>query len=361
MGTATLRNLWKLNNPFTSDSYELQQAYRQELVQKFSKMNSDSWVTVARTVADSLMPLLVRADNTVSCNVKNISRHVTLAAVLTSLFDINEVETERLAYIGDEIHRLTVGKKQYDAGASTAADLPLDMQQAAERLIENLRDLFADAKNTSQLARTILCSVSGTTDDFNPLNLVIPAFEAPWRAIYYTLLAILQSDCQARIQDITALLVSEPQSSPHPAVLAVMYESLRMYPPIRRVRRDHRVDIEAIQRDTKYWGGDADTFDPRRFLDNCGRIKTELIGAGSAWMPFAVGSMKCPSAGGYSARFMVVVISEVLRQLFLSGDKHGQLPNWRLDGPEWDHAAKSGQALRSGRDEYASVRLIVYP
>jgi hypothetical protein len=74
---------------------------------------------------------------------------------------------------------LTVGKKQYDAGASKHEDLPQDLQRAAERLIDSLRDLFRDAKDSNRLPRVLLCSVSGGPDNFNPLDLAIPAFEAP--------------------------------------------------------------------------------------------------------------------------------------------------------------------------------------
>ncbi len=72
-------------------------------------------------------------------------------------------------------------------------------------------------------------------------------------------------------------------------------------------------------------------------------------------MPFAAGTMKCPSAGGYSARLILVIVGEVLRQLF----PDDRPPHWRLDGPEWDTSAENGNTLRAGRDEYGSVRVVV--
>ncbi|KAE8151063.1 cytochrome P450 [Aspergillus avenaceus] len=356
-GSATLKNLWRLNNPFVSDSPELQQAYRRALMKTFSKTDNNAWAAIARSAAVSLEPFLRhRYDNgtyTITANVKDISRHVALVAVLKGLFDIDHVPTDTLMYIGSEIHRLTVGKKQYDAGASRPDDLPQDLQRAADRLIDILRGVFSEAKESNELARTILCSVSGTPDHFNPLDLVIPAFEAPWRGVYYTLLAVLQPGL-SKPDAVLALRDSAADRPPSPAALAIAYESLRLYPPIRRVRREQRVDIEAVQRDPQYWGPTADTFDPWRFLDGKGEINTTLIGPGSAWMPFAVGAMKCPSAGGYSARMIAVLAGEVLRQLFPGTDR----PQWTMDGPEWDSAARTGQALRAGRDEYASVSVI---
>ena len=342
-----------------SDSVELQQAYNQELRSAFGKTDAEAWTAIAHTVARSLQPHLRRMEDVdgasyVVSNIKDVSRDVTLAAILQGLFGIDNVAPELLSYIGNEIHRLTVGKKHFDAGAANPDLLPRDLQRAADRLMDQLRDLFSEAKESSQLVRRLLCSVSGSPTDFNPLNLVIPAFEAPWRATYYTLLATLQSG-PTQPANLLTLRDCVPHLQPPPAALAVAYESLRLYPPIRRVRRDSWVDVEAIQRDPKYWGPTAATYDPSRFLDKNGQINGSLIGPGSAWMPFAVGRMKCPSAGGYSAGLIVVIAGEVLRQLFLNDCS----PQWHLDGPEWDASAQTGNTLRAGRDEYASVRVVV--
>ncbi|KAE8354151.1 hypothetical protein BDV28DRAFT_92057 [Aspergillus coremiiformis] len=357
-GAATLKNLWRLNNPFVSDSVELQQFYRRALVKTFSRTNSDTWAAIAHSVSRSLSPLLQRrygADGSysITANIKDVSRHVTLVAVLKGLFDIDNVPIETLTYIGSEIHRLTVGKKQYDAGAAKPEYLPQDLQRSADRLIDILRDIFIEAKESNELARTILCSVSGTPDNFNPLNLLIPAFEAPWRGVYYTLLAVLQKGSHEP-KDVLILRNCPAHQQPPAAALAIAYESLRLYPPIRRVRRDQQVDIEAIQRDARYWGPTALKFDSSRFLDETGEVDVSLIGPGSAWMPFAVGSMKCPSAGGHSARMMTMLTGEILRQIFPGNG----MPQWYVDGPEWDSSARKGQTLRAGRDEYAGVYVV---
>ena len=325
----------------------------------FGKTNCEAWTAIAHTVAHSLQPHLRRMEGVdgASClvsNVKDVSRDVTLAAILQGLFGIDNVAPELLSYIGTEIHRLTVGKKRFDAGAANPDLLPQDLQRAADRLMDKLRELFSEAKESSKLARRLLCSVSGTPTDFNPLNLIVPAFEAPWRATYYTLLATLQSGPN-RPANLFTLRDCEPHLQPPSAALAVAYESLRLYPPVRRVRGDGPVDIEAIQQDPKYWGPTAGGYDPSRFLDENGKLKGSLVGPGSAWMPFAVGTMKCPSAGGYSARLILVIVGEVLRQLFLDDCT----PRWHLDGPEWNSSARNGNTLRAGREEYASVRVVV--
>ncbi|KAF2108877.1 cytochrome P450 [Lophiotrema nucula] len=358
LGTFTLRNMWQLNNPFTSSSSDLQAMYRKNLVRIFHGHNQESWEAVAQAVRMSIQPLIRCSDESIEVNIRDISRHATLVAVLKSLFSIEDVDHDRLQYIGNQIHRLTVGKKQFDAGASSAEDLPADLRNAADRLIQDLRKLFKDVDQSSPLAFQVLSESAETPDSINPLNLLIPAFEAPWRAIFYTLLALLQAHDEGRSDDIKALRDRKGAADFEPRALAVVYESLRLYPPIRRVRRQRRVDIESVQRHPLYWGSNADVWDPTRFLDEDNNIKTSLLRSGAAWMPFAVGSLKCPSANGYSARLVVVIVGEILRHILPEQDGRQGL-RWKLQGPEWEAAAPVDGLLRAGREEYGSVKAVI--
>jgi cytochrome P450 len=358
LGTFTLRNMWQFNNPFTSSSSDLQAIYRKNLVRIFHSHNRGSWQAIAEAVRMSVQPLIRRTDESIEVNLRDISRHATLVAVLKSLFNIEKVDHDRLQYIGNEIHRLTVGKKQFDAGASSAEDLPANLRNAADRLIQDLRKLFKDVDQSSPLAFQILSEAADTPDSMNPLNLLIPAFEAPWRAIYYTLLALLQTYDEGRSEDIQALRNRKDIADFEPRALAVVYESLRLYPPIRRVRRQQRVDIEYVQRHPLYWGQNADVWDPTRFLDDDGTIKGSMLRSGAAWMPFAIGSLKCPSANGYSAQLVVLIVGEILKQILPDHDgRHGI--RWRLQGPEWETVGPVDGLLRAGREEYGNVKAVV--
>ena len=310
-------------------------------------------------MSKSLHPLIRQAESKAGeclnlLNVTAASRDTRLAAVLERLFDIHDVPSKRLQYIGVEIRRLTVAKKTFDSTVKDPELLPQAVQRDADRLIANICDLFFTAKVPPPLTQHILCAISGTPESFNPLNLLVPAFEAPWKATLYTLFTVLQPGPK----DSSALLAlrdSPPQEPPSPVALVVVYESLRLYPPIRRVRGDTRLDIETIQRDPEFWGPDATTFKPSRFLTKEGNIDRSLIGPDSAWMPFAVGRMRCPSLGGYFARMIVVVVGEILKQLFPANSR----PLWTLEGAEWNGAAQSGFPLRAGREEYRGIDVAV--
>jgi cytochrome P450 len=237
-------------------------------------------------------------------------------------------------------------------------DLPADLRNAADRLIQDLQKLFKDVDQSSPLAFQVLSESADIPGSINPLNLLIPAFEAPWRATYYTLLALLQTRNEGRSEDINALRNRKDVVDFKPRALAVVYESLRLYPPIRRVRRQKRVDIEFVQRHPLYWGPNAGVWDSTRFLDEENNIQGSILRSGAAWMPFAIGSLKCPSANRYSAQLIVLVVGEVLRQIMPGQDAKQNL-RWRLQGPEWEATGPVNGLLRAGREEYGNVKAVV--
>ncbi|RAL07810.1 uncharacterized protein BO97DRAFT_462578 [Aspergillus homomorphus CBS 101889] len=362
-GTRTLKNLWRLNNPFVSDSVEMQASYRRATYEATAKVDDRAWGGIARAVATAIRPLLsirTAPDDvcTVTADLRHISLNTSLAAVLKALFDMEDIPHETLSYLGSEIHRVTMDGKRHCMTAADPHEIPADLRRAADSVIQCLQRLFTNGRVSTELAQTLLYSISGTPDDFNPLNLLLPAFEAPWRTTLYTLLAILQPG-PSKPEHLLALRDCPAVRPPDPKALAIAYESLRLYPPIRRISRVSQkttsIDIEAIQRDPARWGPSALRFDPGRFLTPDGQIRSCLLGPQqSAWIPFAVGTMKCPSARAFSTRMMVVVVGEILRHLFPVECS----PDWEMEGAAWDFPARAGETLRAGREEYQGVCVV---
>ncbi|RAH44619.1 uncharacterized protein BO95DRAFT_432969 [Aspergillus brunneoviolaceus CBS 621.78] len=362
-GAPVLKTLWRLNNPFVSDSVDLQLSYRHALYKALAKVDDSAWVGIARVVGKAIQPLFTRrtipGGCTVTADLRQVSLTTSLAAVLKALFEIENIGADKLSYLGSDIHRISVkGKRHAQVTAAASQDIPEDLRGSADALIQALRHVFIDAAVSTELAETILYRVSGSPppEEFNPLNLLLPAFEAPWRSTLYTLLAVLQPGAR-QPKYVLALRDCRPDHNPDPLALAIAYESLRLYPPIRCISRvPTSVDIEAIQRDPSHWGPTAQQFHPERFLTPGGRrIRSSLVGPQQfAWISFAAGKMKCPSARVFSIRMIVVVVGEILRQLF-PGDA---TPEWEFEGAEWDAAARRGKALRAGREEYEGVRIV---
>ena len=317
--TPTFKAMWRVHNPFVSDSIELQLAYRRTLIKHMSKTDQKAWADIASTVAQSLNPLLDRRSSpggtcTITANIRDISMLPSLAALMKALFNINDIPVEKSSYIAHEIHRITVEGKACSKGDSSK--FLQDVQEPVGRLVECLCGLFTGVKAPTEVTERLLHAASGTPENFNPLDILLPAFEAPWRGVFYTMLAILQSGPQ-KSDYVLALRDCPADQFPTPMALAIIYESFRLYPPFRRVARPNPIDIESIQRNPVYWGKDALESHPERFLTESGQIRSSLIEPeSSAWMPFALGSMKCPTARGYSVRLMIVIVGEILRKLF---------------------------------------------
>jgi len=130
----------------------------------------------------------------------------------------------------------------------------------------------------------------------------------------------------------------------------IVYESLRLWPPTRRIyRQEHEngavlaVDVEFLQRTESIWGDEAGEFRPERWVIMNGEARTS--DCKEAWMPFGKGSFQCPAIK--MAPMMIGILVGGLIEEFGNGE-------WLLG----DVADGLGdKQLENGRESFAEIIL----
>lgn len=175
---------------------------------------------------------------------------VTLATIFCTLFSTpdNPIHLSSLAYtdlapLGADITRLWQHSKL------AGAPLPSLLAAVHARLRVWLPAAYSDQGDTA-LRGTAGWSIARDAD---PLELLVPAFEALWRVVAVTV-ARCTADRRLRVRDG-----------------GIVCEVLRLHPPTRHIARvvcgrSVKADVESAQRDPAVWdvGTAADTFDPTR-------------------------------------------------------------------------------------------------
>jgi hypothetical protein len=204
----------------------------------------------------------------------------------------------------------------------------------------------------------------------NPLNILIPAYETLWRIVLRAFLEIrFRSAVHSDLTPIFRRFIENPsrltfELSHYSSGISIKHlvnESLRLYPPTRRIYRQMGlddgarkerlgVDVEALQRQESIWGNNALDWDPRRWVN---KIKTN-----EGFVPFGMGKFECPARGSFGPMMVGVLVGSLVLGF---PDK---------DGVRWEVADEAeregleeifggaGVPLQGGREAYVGLRLV---
>jgi cytochrome P450 len=188
----------------------------------------------------------------------------------------------------------------------------------------------------------------------NPLNIILPAYETLWRVVLRCFLEFRfrrGPDDDFTSQSIFMNFMSKPCKATFEAasehqfpVKAIVLESLRLYPPTRRVYRSEdsglvAVDIEFIHRDPATWGLDALRFDPRRIKN----MKKQ------AFMPFGKGNFACPAKDIFAPMMIGILVGSLVEHIdhqFELVDEEGSVVDLGVEPLRNDREAYSGLRIR---------------
>jgi hypothetical protein len=195
------------------------------------------------------------------------------------------------------------------------------------------------------------------TGRYNPLNIILPAYETLWRVVLRCFLEITSRTPEHRFRVYNQLLRAfldnptkhtfEAQTS-DVSVKYIVSEALRLYPPTRRIYRQVdnlrlAVDVEYIHRDPSHWGPNALIFDPKRWNSIPKRVVAK------AYMPFGKSKFECPARPIFAPMMIGILVAALVMQ-FAEG--------YEMVGEEEDDDPKAEGPLKGGRSGYEGLHLI---
>ncbi|EKD21007.1 uncharacterized protein L3040_004625 [Drepanopeziza brunnea f. sp. 'multigermtubi'] len=351
-----LKLAFGLDNIFTTqkevDGYKFKQQAISVMKEAMNLSNTEKredWSELVKHMRSTLQKEDSRIEG--SINLASLVQYVTLSISLKYLFNISDAtladNVTGVKFIAKRINELWVLSKQ-----QPAPKWEDEMEMHYHLLVVTGRDSLNSFDN--------------------PMNLILPAYDTMWRAVFRGILEIYFRDQSGHNpilwQSILATYLSDQRQRNWKwdddvfqlSCLDIIKEVLRLYPPTRRIYRQYpgqnkiSADIEHMQRTFTLAGDDPESFRPHRWVqlkEILGPGKLKDVEESMGFMPFA---LVCPAGGRETKGFgwkmialLIAVFMEKLREL------EG---NWRLRSEkEDDNIPELGKAMRSGRDDYLSL------
>ena len=288
-----------------------------------------------------------------SVTLDSLIHSVCLKIVLHVLFDRNprKLDDESIVTITESINTLWIQSK--DEQEPSEADKST-LQEALEKFFPR-RDLSNNRES--------------------PLNLIIPSYETLWRVVLAGFLRVtfvrkasptwrsaleqfFANPTIAARKEFVHDLEGIPVSVDH-----LVKETLRLWPSVKRVRRqlhmddrpgpeDVAADIEACQRNREVWGADAQCFVPSRWI----AARNE---AQNSYMAFGVSPFVCPAKGEFGPMMIGILVAAFTHHM--SSEK------WHLKSGEGspdavqhglEKALLGEEPLVSDRSTYEGIRIV---
>lgn len=267
-----LVEVFGINNLFTTIDSDYKRSFGRE-IRNLLRANNEDWKNIAASATTYLgwhLQLLGEED----VPLVQLIRTTTFRAVLDHFFASEIVSRDREAIIlaTENINEIWMMSKtqQSSSGKKTLEARRRDLQNALKKILPQ-QNVGSKAKD-------------------NPLNIILPSYETMWRVTFHcvtemlrrssgniTLKTMFDNTTREFLKDIDLDVREDGKRLPmgHP-----VNESLRLYPPTKRVYRwrqdrledgsmsEHctrvAADIEAMQRDTEFWREHPEEWDPHR-------------------------------------------------------------------------------------------------
>ncbi|KAI4728318.1 hypothetical protein E4T49_03965 [Aureobasidium sp. EXF-10728] len=286
-----LKLAFGVDSCFTSSDEKSCKTFRTS-VEKLLYVDEKEWIEFATTARSTAQEALdVQGDTTSLFGVVQLLTLKTMMRVLWPDRDPKQSTNEQIVTLAHEVNLQWLRSKGHNN-----SDNPSWLFDKQESLSNAVKAVFPDWDEADSTE--------------NPCNLILPGYETMWRVVLRCFVEIkarhhLHAPFWERamcnfVKKPTKQQLESPGSLYNTGVAAVHVakETLRLYPPTRRIYREHRstddqlanvsADIEAMQRDPVVWQAHPNEFVPERWVG-------VEEGYDEGFMPFGAKPFNCPA------------------------------------------------------------------
>ncbi|KAE9369843.1 hypothetical protein N431DRAFT_414166 [Stipitochalara longipes BDJ] len=323
-----------IENGFTTANEEIHSRFSSEIAATLERNNNDpARKSLGDLVSHSVQDFLQRSvEIHQSILLINLVRIAVFRTVLALFFpEVTRLSNEDIMFITAKMNSLWQDSKS-----------PWKIFQAKYFPSQNC--ITRDKNQLHQRLTVVFPSLRDNNSiepSQNPLNILLPACMGLFRVVLNCLLEVRFRSSRTNFLEYTHLFqqfLDEPNArwpveENDISVQQIIAETLRLYPPTRRIytKREEgvvAVDIEQVHRTGEVWGENPLEFDPKRWkregLDTIRTVEYFPFG-GKIGSPAKIS--RCPSRTRGGPKLIAVIVGSLLRVL----------------GDEW-HLLKDGEA-----------------
>ena len=341
-----------LQNIFNEPGGDVWAMKRKKFRGFFAGFNSHLWVRVTLQHTENMIEMLRNVEGEV--DVAQIMKQVTFDIISHLVLGKDPATTDELHVIRDSIDTmLRIGfNRAFDDVRNKLPFVDTEIKQRFAKAVKEVRSyslqLIRERKQgTSRERKDILDMIiecNGTDEEDmidDVIIFLIAGYETAANVLAFTLASILQD---TRITDIVTKEVRSANitdatlwKKEMPHLTACISESMRLYPPVPVSHRWNRsstrlgqylipegalvqAGVYIQQRLPRYWGEDADSFKPERWLQRDGSSGQLFNPLPGSYLPFMVGPRSCVGKS-LAMVFMSALLGQLLSELTFSGVK----------------------------------------
>jgi Cytochrome P450 len=361
-----------IQNSFTTNDGEYHRKFR-GMVAKELKTKDQEWQYIWTSSKEIAHNHMAKQEQKSNIQLVPFVQSIVFKVVMLKFFPrVSTIDKDAaVANITRLINLIWIDSKRPRRPDSTSGIL-----STAKEILKRHLFVANSTRNLAALKKNLAClfpSHDWKDARENPLNIILPAYETVWRVVFHCIIEVLfrnenrNSVWKASIMKLGESLDSKEKfklgdhTEGRVSVLDIVNETLRLYPPTKRIYRWEQqenqhggldeypelvaADIEAVHRDGQTWGPDALQFEPGRWArysrDERKRMMDNLL-------PFGYGILSCPAKKEFAPKLIALMVVVLLRELEGRFACVAESEEDRIDGPG---------PLKADRSSYGTLRL----